>query len=129
LWITVSLLNSGRGIAKYPFLDVQVDPPHGVSRYGVDGNGNHGLPTLARKTGDVWDSMRFGSKDGNVIHSGVTLPVTRVFATVYMTGDRNTQALRIGYAVAAEGQQLRNEELSMSREELVEKVQALSTPP
>lgn len=42
----ISIQNIGRGLAKYPFLSLEVDPPHVLSGYGLDGNGHFGLPVI-----------------------------------------------------------------------------------
>jgi hypothetical protein len=85
-WITVILENRGRGIARYPFLSLDVEKPYGLSELGIDGNGHFGLPLIARENGfrcsgttfTLYGSMRFGSQEGFVIHSGMRHSITKI---------------------------------------------------
>ncbi|MHB0961110.1 MAG: AlbA family DNA-binding domain-containing protein [Pirellulaceae bacterium] len=110
--IIVSIQNIGRGLAKYPFLSLEVDAPHVLSGYGLDGNGHFGLPIIEeaspvhrRRSRDDYRSCKFGSQDGFVIHSGMTHPVT-----LMMVASTNDDAV-IQYALAAEGLPVQHKEL------------------
>lgn len=84
--IGVFLLNSGRGLAKYPYISLSVNEPYYVSAYGADNNGGTGLATLSSSTAFVNEFVRgyrdveFGSKLGEVIHSGARRLLTQIKA-------------------------------------------------
>ena len=123
--ITLSLTNEGRGIARYPFLDVDISPPHGVSGFGIDGNGNFGLPVIVRGSfvgradNRLYDSLKFGSQDGYVIHSGVTHSVAIANAMVFVDNKEKTGDLTINFGIAAEGLPLERGQLCISADELI----------
>ena len=120
--VKVSIRNIGRGLARYPFLSLEVDAPHGLARWGLDGNGSFGLPVIETANpaghGDdrIYRSSKFGSQEGVVIHSGMTHPVTRVNATVGLT---NVEDVVIHYALAAEGLPVQHGELRIPSKELL----------
>jgi hypothetical protein len=71
--IVVGLRNTGRATAHAPYLRVKLPPPFSRSRYGVDGNGHHGLPFLdAQSKGQYYS---FGASTDFVIHPGVEVDV------------------------------------------------------
>jgi hypothetical protein len=132
-WVTVyvklTLENRGRGIARFPFLAVEVDPPYGVSLYGVDGNGKLGLPLLGfidacRSERDEVKGMqaaggRFGSQDGLVLHCGMKVDVTCLKATILRQTCRQSSDLVFRYEIAAEGMPLQPDEVRIPAAELV----------
>ena len=73
--IIVGIRNVGRATARTPYLAFNVTAPFGPSRYGLDGNGNTGLPKL--HDGDPL-RYRYGSIEGLVIHPGTNHEVTRI---------------------------------------------------
>lgn len=104
--IILGIENKGRGSAKSPFLDINIQKPYKFSIYGVDGNGNFGLPILV---GDNNVShQRFGSSQTNVIHSGVTHDVTAINITLDISALREVPELIIEYQIAAESISLIN---------------------
>ncbi|MHB8974579.1 MAG: AlbA family DNA-binding domain-containing protein [Pirellulaceae bacterium] len=119
--IIVSIRNIGRGLAKYPFLSLEVDAPHVLSGFGLDGNGRFGLPVIEEaspvrrgRSKDDYRSCTFGSQDGFVIHSGMTHPVT-----LMMVASTSDEAV-IHYALAAEGLPVQRKELRIPITELRE---------
>lgn len=119
-WITLLLTNNGRGIARYPFLSLEVNSPHTLSRHGVDGNGKLGLPLiehgmLLSSDRDAYAHAKFGSQDGFVIHSGVTHRITRIRAVICR--DKTTDLL-LRYGIAAEGIPYHEGELLIGADEL-----------
>jgi hypothetical protein len=65
--IVLGIKNVGRGTAKAPYLAFNVTAPFRPAEYGLDGNGNNGLPKL-----HYGQELRFryGSSRGLVIHPG-----------------------------------------------------------
>jgi hypothetical protein len=61
----IGIRNIGRGLAKTPFLEIEIEHPYVVSKYRVDGNRNFGLPQLVQ----TFDSnvFRFGGSINHVI--------------------------------------------------------------
>jgi hypothetical protein len=125
LSITIALENNGRGLARYPFLSLEVSRPFGLSEYGIDGNGHFGLPLVDKEGGfrvehrTLYSSMKFGSQDGFVIHSGMSHPVTKIGAQFSPGDRREMRDLLIRYGVAAEGIPLQIKELVITESELI----------
>jgi hypothetical protein len=71
--IVVGLVNKGRATAYAPYLRVTIPPPFSRSRYGVDGNGSHGLPFLPAQS--RLDSYSFGASTDFLIHPGVDVDI------------------------------------------------------
>lgn len=91
-----SLENVGRGSAVAPYLAVDVRAPYQVSAYGVDGNGNFGLPRLV----SAGSFSRFGASANVVLHPGVTIEVFSVRGKFDVT-DPKLEPIQIDYAFAA----------------------------
>jgi hypothetical protein len=93
----IAIENTGRGTARAPCLAVKVNPPFGVSEWGVDGNGREGLPRLVtREPGFV----RYGGSGNDVVHPGTYREVLTV------GGDWRPEAaldVRFTYELTAEG--------------------------
>lgn len=77
--VAVGLKNHGRGMARFPCLELQVNRPYFVSEYGLDGNRTTGLrkrPVSAERREDrVW---LFGGGADDVVHVGSVLEITRI---------------------------------------------------
>jgi hypothetical protein len=73
--IVIGIRNEGRGTAKAPYLSFTVPEPFSASPYGVDGNGNFGLPKLHHGGSDS-RTPRFGANSNIVIHPNTTHDVT-----------------------------------------------------
>jgi hypothetical protein len=124
--ITLALVNVGRGLARYPYLDVEVWRPYGLWEYGLFGNGGVGLPRF--DTSETWISghrtfwarCKFGSQEGIVIHSGVTHPVTGIFAELSPNHERGSRDLKIRFGIAAEGIPFHEEEQVLTESRLTE---------
>jgi hypothetical protein len=73
----VGITNAGSGIAKFPFIHIEVDRPFIFSQYGIDGNGHTGLPLLA--TQGLSDQFRtFGGSSDNIVYANSALEVTKI---------------------------------------------------
>jgi len=72
----LSLINDGRGTARYPFLLVKTDPSSKISKYGIDGNGNFNLKLiLSSENRFGLNVYEFGGTNEFVIHPGMKLDV------------------------------------------------------
>lgn len=98
----IGIENTGRGIARYPFLSIKVNNPYFICPYGIDGNGNFGLDTLP---GPLLNNERkYGASGNFVLHSGITLDVTCIRVEI----NRNSSLIQVDpivieYIIAAEG--------------------------
>ena len=106
LRVVLGIENKGRGTAKAPFLSVEIEPPYGIYKFGLDGNRHFGLEevTNSRDTKE----RKYGSSADVVIHSGVIHEVTVI---AVQSGELHKtqsgiQDLRIHYKIAAEGTRL-----------------------
>jgi hypothetical protein len=130
IWIIVALENRGRGIARYPFLSLEVDRPYGLSEHGIDGNGKFGLPVIGKDNGfridnrTLYGSMDFGSQDGFVIHSGMRHRITKIVQFSTQSSGNATRDLSFRCRIAAEGIPLRAHESLITESELVRLAQA-----
>jgi hypothetical protein len=82
--VLVSVKNEGRGVAKAPYLALDLPAGFRASGYGFDGNGRFGL----RSIGQHGNRCLFGGDAGTVIHVGLDLPVTRLDTTVQTADGR-----------------------------------------
>ena len=73
--IVLAIENTGRGTAKAPYLAFGITPPFQARAYGLDGNGNDGLPKL--HFGQHL-KYRYGASADFVIHPGTIHDVTAV---------------------------------------------------
>lgn len=99
--IIIGISNNGRGTAKAPYIAFASPTPFVLSPYGIDGNGNEGLPRLVSSPEDL--RHRFGGSPNNVIHPGTKLPVASLFLGLNTPPNLNLpETLTIDYAFAAE---------------------------
>jgi len=82
--LLVAVRNDGRGIARSPYLSLDLPTGFRVSQYGADGNGRFGL----RPLGQLESRYSFGGDAGTVIHVGQELIVARLEARVKMVDGR-----------------------------------------
>lgn len=75
--IVIGIKNEGRGTAKAPYLSFSVPEPFSVALYGLDGNGNDGLPKL-HHAGNNSRQPKYGANLSAVIHPNTTLEVTKL---------------------------------------------------
>jgi hypothetical protein len=111
--ILLCIQNMGRGTAKAPFLAVDLPENARVSPYGLDGNGEHGLPRLTRhSSGD--NEHHFGSNQEMVIHPETIVQVTKIL-TPLPEGTMNIDHIDIYYSVAAEDVRIENRSVRISQ--------------
>ncbi|HOV24267.1 MAG TPA: putative DNA binding domain-containing protein [Candidatus Marinimicrobia bacterium] len=110
--ILLSIENIGRNIAKYPFLSIALPSVCGTDLYGIDGNGNTGLPIITRRN-TYWGNLHFGGQSGYVIHPGVILDAVMINCPQDIK-----DKILIKYQVGAEGINLYEDTLEIPIEEI-----------
>lgn len=111
--LLVVVRNDGRGLARSPYLGLELPTTYRVSGY-ADGNGRFGL----RPLGQHEARHSFGGDAGTVIHVGQELIVTRLEATATTPGGRPIfrGAQRFRYELAAEDVAIVSGELTFPNE-------------
>lgn len=105
--IIVAIENTGRGIAKFPFLSIKVNNPYFISPHGIDGNGNFGLDILSGPL--LSNERKYGASGNFVLHSGITQEVTCIRVEINKHSSLlQTDAVVIDFTIAAEGIELVN---------------------
>jgi hypothetical protein len=103
--VLVGIKNSGRGVAKSPYLAISFDPQFSISYYGIDGNRHWGLDPLPRAHEDPY--YRYGSGSNVVIHSGIEHTITSIEYEVDIRQNYEGKPdLIIKFQIGAEGIQL-----------------------
>ena len=113
----IAIENIGRGSARAPYLALDAVQEYSVSEFGLDGNGNEGLPRLY--TGSP-RRLVYTSSD-IVIHPGVTHEVTAFKVHGYVQpegGITMPVELRCRYELAAENARMQTQELVISAHEI-----------
>jgi hypothetical protein len=96
----ISIVNEGRGTAKFAFLSMSIRPPYVVSHGELTGNGGSGLP---RVNSHERTKRQYAAGVDTVIHPGVSIAVTQV-GTITIKDTTNTEPadLVIEYDLGAE---------------------------
>ena len=99
--VTLGVANGGRELARFPYLALRIHSPYHLDAWGLDGNGNTGLPRLP--SGDpVGEWSAFGGGADHVVHIGSTLEVTKVRRSVGAR-DSTCPDVVIDYKISADG--------------------------
>lgn len=96
----LSLMNSGRGTAKAPYLKLKLPPGCNRNRYGVDGNCNEGLP---QRVSQDASALIFGGSADTIIHPGTSHDICAIEFDFKRKAQCSTE---IEYELAAEGVRL-----------------------
>ncbi len=91
---------AGSGIATAPYLELELPAAFCLNFYGIDGNGNHGLPKLAQDFNNE-QKPKFAGDATTVIHPATTLDVTRLSYRGPI--EQMPASIELPYKVAAEG--------------------------
>ena len=110
--ILISLENIGKTAARAPFLAIKTLPKSRWSLFGVDGNGNQGLPDITHSR--QIQEKRMGGRTGYVIYPGIIHDVTKLIVMDLKEGDN----VVFNYRVAAENMQLFEDSITIPGEEL-----------
>jgi hypothetical protein len=118
----ISVVNRGRGLAKFPYLSLRIPAPFRIARYELDGNGRAGLGLRTQPAQQSeWRTYTGGSND--VVHAGTELPVTLVECEVAETVHELAD-LRVEYQVAADGIAVTMGEVSVPGAQLLDLARA-----
>jgi hypothetical protein len=101
--IIIGLRNTGRTVARAPYLEISTEPPFRRSPHGINGNRHEGIPYLISDS--PLPPWRYGATADDVIHPGVARDVA------CLTRENNVTPLApegvlISYAIACDGMQL-----------------------
>lgn len=122
IYVFIGIENVGRGVAKAPYLSVQIGSPYKIFEYGIDGNKNYGLQQLTRPLNSK--EISYGASGLDVIHSGNALSITVVkIETVSGKIHGGILDLNIKYKIAAEGVSLIEGKETISSEEIWKAIQ------
>jgi len=103
--VILGIENTGRGVAKFPFLAVRIHEPYQISKWGIDARRHFGLRELVRSVGDDW--RKYGGSLEVAIHPGTIHEVTAVSIDVDPNlSSSHIYPLKIDYQIAADGIQL-----------------------
>jgi hypothetical protein len=69
------LSNDGRGTAKNLYVDLHLEAPYGMGKWGIDGNSNEGLPRMPPFTKT---SVKYGGDSERVLHPGLTMELAAI---------------------------------------------------
>ena len=115
--IIIGIKNIGRATAKSPYIAFSVSQPYRLSRYGLDGNMNHGMkiiPYIGPKL-----PHRFGEGSNTAIHPGVIHEVALLSIGLAPKPEQKPkEAIQIEYEMAAENFQLTSGKKEVSLSEL-----------
>lgn len=118
--VVVGLRNTGYGIARFPYLALNVAHPYGISRYGLDGNYNPGLPRTI-STGEAGSMTAYGGGADHVVHIDSHLDVTAV-RMHFKASATTVPDLRIEYRITAEGIRPKSDIHTMTGDEIVAQI-------
>lgn len=126
--IIVGIENSGRGIARFPLLELEVAPPHRVSHYGLDGNGRTGLPGLVSRS-TRQNLPTFAGGVGDVIHPGMIREITALDFIDIREVAPAVQPVRLKFRLAAEGVAPIEDERTITANEILAATPLLAKKP
>ena len=117
--VVLSLMNKGRSVARYPYLEMRPSAPYQVDRHGLSGAGQAGLPRIS--DGLDQQVLRFGSHGNFVLHPAMAQDVVSVMCTVEINQGKVKPLpdLTIQVALAAEGFPLCKKEIIVQWTEIV----------
>jgi len=105
--IMIRLLNSGRGTAKAPYLEIKTPLKCIWAEHGYDGNGNLGLDKIIYDTSSP--VVKFGSDANTVIHPSISIPISRlIFGYDENNIREEIRDIEIPYTTTAEDMRLQN---------------------
>ena len=102
--VVVGIKNSGRGIAKFPYLEIVVPEPFAISEWGIDGNRHPGLPTMFQGRGSDRRQM-FGGGSNFVVYPESEIEVIAIKVRApygQVSREADIPDLVISYSLCAE---------------------------
>ena len=115
LTIVLGLKNTGKGIAKFPYLSLEVEPPYRLSEFGLDGNRHTGLPRLVQHH-TTGQRESFGGTVDMAVYPEGELDVTAIrIDNIRAKFDKDSPVpdLKIRFSICCEGIKMRRDEYSL----------------
>ena len=110
----VGLRNTGRGIARYPFLQIRVEQPFQIDRHGLDGNGRFGLTKLVQAGTGYFEASFSGASD-LVIYPNIDHRIAKLNCS---HNSAKPPDFAVHYAITCEGSNLQAGEMYLSSDDL-----------
>jgi hypothetical protein len=110
--IVIGIENAGRGTAKAPYLAYNITEPFQARMFGLDGNGNDGLPKL--HFGQRL-KYRYGASSNFVIHPGTAHEVTAADMGMAPRPEPPDHDIVIDYEISAEDAQTVSGSINLGR--------------
>jgi len=108
--VIIGIKNSGRGMAKAPYIAFGCSTPFILNSYGLDGNMNEGMKRLPHIGTTL--PYKYGEGSNVVIHPGITHDVASIWLGLSPRDKKKPENdLRITFSLAAEGFPVKNGEI------------------
>ncbi len=117
--VILGIGNAGRGVARAPYLGIQIPQEWRRYTFGIDGNERDGLGRLVSAKDSGW--TEYGASADFVIHSGAQIDVVALTCPLGKP-DRCVPGLSLSYRIAAIGVPVSDGRLNLHTEELVSAV-------
>jgi hypothetical protein len=115
--LLLAIENVGRGVAKSPFLEININLPYKIADFGLDGNGSFGLSKLPQSLGSM--SHRYGASN-IVIHPGVVHDVTAIKFSIPLAKEYiQVPDLVLNYRIAAEDMRIVDGTMTITYKDLI----------
>jgi len=106
----IGIANENEQSVRAPYLALKLPSPFRVDYYGVDGNGNHGLPLLPQAPQEI-SNPKFGDAT-TVIHPQSVLEVTRIEFRGNL--ELKPKSVEVPFEVTAEGAEQTSDVLTVN---------------
>ena len=111
----LGIKNIGKGLAKFPYLEIEVIPYGLHSEFGSDGNRGYGLKKIASEDFKIF---RFSGGSEIVVYPNDTHHVTKIDYRSIPSNKQIEKDMIIKYKIAAEEMELQYGEIKISKEEM-----------
>ncbi|MEN6348004.1 MAG: RNA-binding domain-containing protein [Syntrophomonas sp.] len=111
--IKFGLKNTGKSIAKYPFIELKLPSRLPFSDFGIDGNSNKGIPYTPG------NRSRYQANVNQIIHIDDILWIDSVHFMFDQTTEIKDPLCQLKIRVACDGFRMRNSELTLNLNDLV----------
>jgi hypothetical protein len=122
--ISMEIRNSGRGVAKCPYLEIFLAKPWKLSPYGLSRNRTGLLEVNSARAVEI---RCFGGDTNTAIHPGTSLPV-HVIEVKFERDTKELADLVLDYKVAAEDLRIQAGRVCIPGDRLIEMVKQWSPP-
>ncbi|TGK59194.1 ATP-binding protein [Leptospira wolffii] len=118
--IAVGLRNTGRGLARFPMLQIALNSPYSLSQWGIDGNGRRGLSE--RPTRNMPNREHIFVADSSiVIHPTSELWVTNL-DSISVRKNSKFDSIKIQYNIFAEDMPSVNGSIIIPSDQIIDKL-------